>query len=157
MATLTTTCPHCMSENPALGEQRCVSCKLNMRSDQEQALLQTQIKPKLDQLAGFMGATPQKLPQIQPLLAELAPYRQSYAFLEEVIQETQNQITPLQIAAYDRQKRLVIHLTILLVLLIAPLLSSWWQAPLYLTGLFMLPVLGWFVLGVWPLVRKKNR
>ena len=127
-----------------------------MRSDQEQAVLQKQLKPLVEQLDELMRSAEQNLSQIQPLVDKLTPYQQTYAFLEEVLHKTKSEIEPLQIAAYHKQKRLVIHLTILLVLLIAPLLSSWWQAPLYLTGLFMLPVVGWLFLGIWPLVRKKK-
>lgn len=156
MATLTFSCPHCLAANPAFGAQRCVACKLNMHSDQEQLVLQKQIEPLVSQLGELTRSAKQNLGEIQPLLSKIAPYSQKYAFLEEVIQATQTEIEPLQRAAYDRQKRLVIHLAILLVLLIAPLLSSWWEAPLYLTGLFMLPVIGWFALGIWPLVRKKT-
>ncbi|MEM6346149.1 MAG: hypothetical protein AAF927_19830 [Bacteroidota bacterium] len=156
MATLFCICPHCLTENPAFGEQRCISCKLNMRSNQEQAILQKQLKPLVGQLDELMRSAEQNLRQIQPLLDQLAPYQQKYAFLEEVLQKTKTTIEPLQIAAYHKQKRLVIHWTILLALLIAPLLSSWWQAPLYLTGLFMLPVVGWLILGIWPLLRKKK-
>ncbi|MEL7532477.1 MAG: hypothetical protein AAFN10_14260 [Bacteroidota bacterium] len=156
MATLTSSCPHCLAVNPAFGAQRCVACKLNMRSDQEQALLQKQIEPLVGQLEELMRSAEQNLAQIQPLLGKIAPYQQKYAFLEELVQNTSVEIEPLQIAAYQKQKRLVIHLAILLVLLIAPLLSSWWKAPLYLTGLFMLPVVGWLILGIWPLVRKKK-
>ncbi|MFK7925232.1 MAG: hypothetical protein AB8H47_24975 [Bacteroidia bacterium] len=156
MASPTVSCPHCLSANPAFVAQRCASCQLNMRSDQEQTLLGQQIQPQVEQLEGLLRSAPQSIAEIQPILAQLAPYRQDYSFLEEVIQNAQNQIEPLQKAAYERQKRLVIHLGILLVLLIAPLLSSWWEAPLYLTGLFFLPVLGWFALGIWPLVRNKK-
>lgn len=156
MASLTVSCPHCLSENPAFGAQRCVSCQLNMRSDQEQALLGRQIQPQVEQLEGLLRSAPQPIKEIQPILVQLAPYRRNYPFLEEVIQNAQNQIEPLQKVAYERQKRLAIHLSILLALLIAPLLSSWWQAPLYLTGLFFLPVLGWFALGIWPFVRNKK-
>ncbi len=156
MANIFCICPHCMTQNPAFGGQRCISCKLNMRSDQEQAVLQKQLKPLVEQLDELMRSAEQNLSQIQPLVDKLTPYQQTYAFLEEVLHKTKSEIEPLQIAAYHKQKRLVIHLTILLVLLIAPLLSSWWQAPLYLTGLFMLPVVGWLFLGIWPLVRKKK-
>ena len=119
-------------------------------------MLGHQIQPQVEQLEKLLGSAPQSMQEIQPILTQLAPYRQNYPFLEEVIQNAQNHIEPLQRAAYERQKRLVIHLTILLVLLIAPLISSWWEAPLYLTGLFFLPVIGWFVLGVWPLMRNKK-
>ncbi|MEL6652263.1 MAG: hypothetical protein AAFQ87_15790 [Bacteroidota bacterium] len=156
MDALTIPCPHCLTPNPAWGAQRCASCGINMRSDQEQAILQERLKPLVSQLQEVISADQPQAAQIQPLLQQLAPYRDNFSFLEEVIQQTQQVLQPLQQAEYANRKRLIIHLLILLVLLIAPLLSSTWGAPLYLTALFMLPVLGWTCLGVWPLIRKNG-
>lgn len=125
-----------------------------MRSDQEQAILQERLKPLLFQLQEALAADHPQASRIQPLVQQLTPYRDNFSFLEEVIQQTQQVLQPLQQVEYANRKRLIIHLLILLVLLIAPLLSSTWGAPLYLTALFMLPVLGWTWLGVWPLIRK---
>lgn len=125
-----------------------------MRSDHEQALLQERLKPLVSQLEEALAVEQPQVAQIQPLLQQLTPYRDNFSFLEEVIQQTQQVLQPLQQAEYANRKRLIIHLLVLLVLLIVPLLSSMWGAPLYLTGLFMLPVLGWTWLGVWPLIRK---
>ena len=150
----TDSCPHCYIETDPFAGQRCPSCGLNMRSDREHRLLMETIKGLVEEIEAIRQNVSVSDLQIQPLVNKLLPYGKAFPFLDDYIQETKAEIEPALIEEYRLRQRKVMHLAVLLLLLLVPLLASLWNAPLVMTGLLFLPVLGWTWLGVWPLYRK---
>jgi hypothetical protein len=148
------TCPHCYFEADPFAGQRCSSCGLNMRSDREYRLLMEKIKGMIEEIEVIRQDVNVSDIQIQPLVNKLLPYGKALPFLEEYIQEAKAAIEPALIQEYRLRQRKVMHLAVLLLLLMVPLVAALWEAPLTMTGLLFLPVLGWTWLGVLPLYRK---
>lgn len=150
----TDSCPHCYIETEPFGGQRCPSCGLNMRSDREHRLLMEIIKGLVEEIEAIRQDVNVSDTRIQPLVNKLLPYGKAFPFLDDYIQEAKAEIEPALLQEYRLRQRKVLHLAVLLLLLLVPLVATLWNAPLVMTGLLFLPVLGWTWLGVWPLYRK---
>jgi hypothetical protein len=152
-STLTLPCPHCERDNPAFGTQRCAHCRLNMRSDAEQALLQEQIRPVVEGIEQLL-LTWEADTTVEPDEAHLMQWMEQahtfagqQAFLKPWLTSVHERLAPWY--ARNRRRQLFrINVLILLALAIAPVLAWVWTGDALLLVLLSLPVGGWGYLGI---------
>lgn len=157
--TLTLICPHCDTSNPAFGEQRCVQCSLNMRSDQEQMQLQEEIRPlwiKMEKMTQDWEADTTQSPNEEHLsewMEQAAALAPEYPFLGDYLLSLRGRLTPW-LAVLRKRRLLRLNGFILGGLCIPPLLALMWSADIVLVGMLTLPVFGWAYLGIYSLMRS---
>lgn len=151
-------CPHCETDNPAFGAQRCVQCRLNMRSDAEQAVLQEGIRPVVEGIEELLEKwavdTTQEPDEahLMPWMDQAHTYAQQYPFLKPWLASVKARLSPW----YTRNRRrqlLRLNVLILFALAIAPVLAWVWAGSGQLILLLSLPVVGWGYLGVFRFLR----
>ncbi len=157
--TLTLICPHCDTPNPAFGEQRCVQCSLNMRSDREQARLQDEVQPlleKMEQMTQNWEADTTQNPDEEHFsqwMKQAMAMAPEYPFLADYLHSLRVRLTPW-LASLRKRRLLRLNGFILGGLCIPPLLALMWSADWVLVGMLALPVFGWTYLGMYPLMRS---
>ncbi len=157
-------CPHCREENSAFGPQRCGHCGLNMMSDQLQALREQKLKPlaeKLDEQLLFMRAGNNQAVAVsyaRELYKSLVVYENhaDFSFLKPLLEQARTAL-----AAFPEKKRKdnrkQMSWLVFIILILFPLVSLLLEKELSLAILLFLPVVGWFFMGILPLLKMKKK
>ncbi|MEM6265490.1 MAG: hypothetical protein AAGI38_23510 [Bacteroidota bacterium] len=151
-------CPHCLQENELAVGQRCQHCKMLMRSDAEQALLEREILPKVKSLKVFV-ASEGSSEEVSPAYAaelgrQLVPHVDRFPLLSELLEQVEKQLGPFQQRQAQFQRGLRLHLLILFVLILAPIGMLVLKGDAMVVGLLCLPVLGWGYIGIYAYWKK---
>lgn len=152
---LSVQCPLCREENKAIDAQRCSHCGMLMMSNKDYAQMMNEVAPLIDEINQHLSPTPsaQRWRSVQPLLAHLEPYHDSFPFIKDLIKFVYEQ-TVKDRAYIKFQQMYRLNIFILFILILMPLGAKLAGAGPEIWGLLILPVFGWIWLGV-ILFRKK--
>lgn len=157
------TCPHCLAENPAFGPQRCEHCGMNMISDQFQAIREQKIKPlaeKLDEQLLFIRAGKDQAAAVsyaRELYNGLVIYEKhtELAFIKPLLAEAQEALAPFP----ERPKanpQVFMNYIVFALLFLFPVISFMMYENLVVLILLTLPLIGWFVIAILPMLKQKK-
>ena len=148
-------CPLCREKNKAFENQRCTHCKMLMISDQKFQEQNTTIRPLMEKIASALQTGSQHR-EIQPLLNQLAPYKDDHIIVQEYLQGVSKRIQPLIMA--DRLRLMwKLNIFIAVILFLIPLGAAYTLMPTTIVGLLVLPALAWIWIGIIIFKRKMNQ
>lgn len=156
-------CPHCLEENPAFGPQRCMHCGMNMISDHQQAIREQKLKPlaeKLDeQLLHIRAGKDQQVAvsYARELYNSLRVYdnQPPWEFLDPLLRKAEKNLAPFP----EKKKanpQVMLNWIVFSMLLLFPIVSFWMYKDIVVFILLLLPLIGWFFIAIWPMLRQKK-
>ncbi|MEM9986184.1 MAG: hypothetical protein AAF804_13920 [Bacteroidota bacterium] len=148
MDDLTFACPHCRRETP-IHLQRCQQCGLLMMSDQEYALLSQHYLPLLRELREVPKSINwKKISEYQNQWAQLKRWGERLPWMSSFQDEAHKAWLPLFQQYHQYRRTLQFHWMILAFFVLVALVGTAYTRDLSLGLLLLLPVGGWYWLGI---------
>ncbi|MFK7971425.1 MAG: hypothetical protein AB8F95_13730 [Bacteroidia bacterium] len=156
-------CPHCLGENPLLGEQRCEHCGMNMHSDNDQRVRAERMGPlskELDQqllLLRTRGEDGGSTTYVRKLLKELAPYAATFPGVKPLLEAAETELQEHPEPTKGLDKVLMVNLFVLAILILIPLLGLYISADATVLMLLWVSAIGWSYIGVFRYLQEKKK
>ncbi len=88
------------------------------------------------------------MPSIQGLMQQLGPFAEERAWLQEYLSSVQEAVAPYLATYLKYRRNLWIHIGILMFLALVPVATAIAGMPPMVIVLLVLPVIGWYVIGI---------
>ena len=133
-----------------------------MMSDRDYLLLDEKVKPPIQALQEEIeilnkeGLNKKSWQEIQRLLKELAPYRETNGFASEWIKEIHQTLEPYWQEIDVLRKAIFMNLFLMVILALVPVCAWLFGADMMVVSMLCLPVLGWGWFGFRGYLKKQK-